>query len=93
MVGFRKFHQGGGGRGSDYVFSHQCISQRVVRTSLEKQLDPMGPIVSLRVSITVFLRKTKANCDFSVASRPGSPTLDTPMIQLDSRLNVKLLMI
>ena len=55
--------------------------------------ETMGPIVSLGVSMTVFLRKTIANCDFSVTSRPGSPTLDTPMIQLDSRLNVKLLMI
>ena len=30
------------------VLSHHCISQRVVRSSLEKQLDPRGPIASRR---------------------------------------------
>ena len=38
---------------------HQHILQRAVRTSLEKQLDPMGPIAYQGVSIPEFLRKSK----------------------------------
>ena len=34
-----------GGWGPDF-FSHQLISQRAVQTSIDKQLDPRGPIVS-----------------------------------------------
>ena len=30
----------------NYLFRNQCISQRTVRTSLEKQLDTSGPIAS-----------------------------------------------
>ena len=45
MLGSRKFRQVGGG--PENYLSHQRISQRVVRTSLEKQLDPRGPIASL----------------------------------------------
>ena len=37
---------GGGGVLRFFFFSHQSISQRAVRTSLEKQLDLMGPIAS-----------------------------------------------
>ena len=47
MGGYRKFLR---------IFSHQRIAQRAVGTSLEKQLDPMGPIASRGVSILVFLR-------------------------------------
>ena len=54
----------GGGRG-DIFLSHQRISQRAVRTSLEKQLDPKGPIASRGGSVSVFLRKPIATCDFS----------------------------
>ena len=35
-----------------------------VRTSLEKQLDPRGPIASRGRSVPVFLRKPIASCDF-----------------------------
>ena len=39
------FFSGGGGAGEGpgnvfFILSHQCILQRAVRTSLEKQLDP-----------------------------------------------------
>ena len=34
---------GGGGAAPDNFFSHQRISQRAVRTSLEKQMRPRGP--------------------------------------------------
>ena len=36
---------------------HQHISQRVVQTCLEKQLDPRGPIASQGWSVPVFLRR------------------------------------
>ena len=45
-------------------FCYQHISQMAIRTSLEKQLDPMGPIASRVVSVLEFLRKPTANCDF-----------------------------
>ena len=63
-----------GGRGPDNVFlfvvlshflSYQRISQRAVQISLEKQLDPSGPIASPRGSVPEFLRKPIATCDFS----------------------------
>ena len=44
------------GRG-ERSFSHQSISKRAVRTSLEEQLDPMSPIASRGVSVSEFLRK------------------------------------
>ena len=47
-----------------FVYSHQCISQRAVWTSLEKQLNPMGPIASRGVSVPELLRKPIASCDF-----------------------------
>ena len=63
------------------IFSHQSVSQRVVRTALEKQLDPMGPIASRGVSVPEFLRKPRATCDFSMGVwTPLSPALDPPMI-------------
>ena len=45
-------------------FSHQHISQRAVQTSLEKLLDPLGPIASRERSVPVFLRKPIATCNF-----------------------------
>ena len=42
-------------------FSHQCVSQRAVATSLKKQLDLRGPIASLEGSVPVFLRKPYSN--------------------------------
>ena len=68
MHGPRKFRQGGSWRFCcgffSRCFSHQRISQRTVRTSLEKQLDPIGPISSRGGSVPVFLRTTIATCDF-----------------------------
>ena len=55
---------GGGGGGAENIFSYQRISQRVVRTSLEKQLDPRDPIASRWGSVPVFVRKHIATCDF-----------------------------
>ena len=48
---------GGGGGGSKNCCNHQRISQRVVRTSLEKQLDPMGPIASRKGSVPYCFKK------------------------------------
>ena len=64
MDGSRKFHQGGPEK-VFFLFSHQRISQRTVRTSLEKQC--IGPKVSncfSREVLPVFLRKAIATCDF-----------------------------
>ena len=46
--------------------SHHGISQRAVRTSLEKQLNPRGPIASRGGvhSRCVFPRKSIATCEF-----------------------------
>ena len=40
------------------------ILQTIVWTSLEKQLDPGGPIASQGGSIPVFLMKPLTTCDF-----------------------------
>ena len=48
---------------NNVFFSHQHILQRVVWNSLEKQLDPWGPIASRRGSVPEFLRKLIAACD------------------------------
>ena len=46
-------------------FSHQHISQRAARTSLEKQLDPRGPITLLQKGVrTRFSKETHSYCDF-----------------------------
>ena len=34
-----------------FFFGYQSLPQRAVKTSLEKQLDPMGPIASRGVSV------------------------------------------
>ena len=59
----------------------QCISQRAVWTSLEKQLDPRGPIASRGWSIPEFLRIAIATCDFPWGSGPPVPTLCNPPMQ------------
>ena len=62
MGGSRNFLQGR--VLTKHVFiSHQRFSQMAVRTSLEEQLDPRGPIASRGGSILVFLRKPIATCD------------------------------
>ena len=62
-------------------YSHHCISQRVVRTSLVKQLKPLGPIASRGGPAPVFLRKPIATCDFQgEGPDPLSPPLD-PLMQ------------
>ena len=60
MHGSRKCRHGDG-RDPKNFFSHQGILQRTVRTSLEKQLDPTGPIASRAGSVLVFLRKHITN--------------------------------
>ena len=49
---------------------HQLILQRVVWTSLKKQLDPGGPIASQRGSIPVFIMKPLTTCDYPGGSWP-----------------------
>ena len=57
-----------------HYFSHQRISQRVVRTSLESQLSPRGSIVSRGGSVPVSLWKHRATCKFPVwGSGPPVP--------------------
>ena len=62
------FFGGGGG------VSNQHVSQKAIRTTLETQLDPMGPIASRGGSLKVFLRESFATCDFAAGSRPPPPT-------------------
>ena len=71
----------GGGEGG---FSHQQISQRAIRTSFEKQLDPKGPIAS-RGGVGVvpeFVRKPIVTCDFPGGADPLPPSLDPPMVRI-----------
>ena len=58
-------------------FSHQRIVERAVRTSLEKQLNPMGPNASREGSVLVFLRTIVATCDLSGGG--GCPDPYTPL--------------
>ena len=94
MGGSRKFCGGGGGVMTTY-FSHQRISQRVVRTSLKKQLDTLGPIASRRGSVPVFLRKSLATSDFpggGGGAGPPVPHLWTrPCIREAAILSKKLI--
>ena len=67
-----------GGVGSLQVFfnSSTHFTQRAVQTSLEKQLDPRGPIASRVGSAPVFPRKPKTTCDFpGGGSGPSVPLL------------------
>ena len=68
---------GGGGLATSFQFSHHCISQRTVRTSLAKPLDTRGPIASRGV-------RTYSNCDCPSRGGGGggsvaSPPRDRPM--------------
>ena len=56
------------------VFGHQHISESIVRTSLEKQLGPRGPISTLEGSALDILRKPIATCDFQGRSGPPAPS-------------------
>ena len=80
MCGSRKFRQVEGG-GPEIVFSHRRISQRAVRTSLERQKDPRGTIASRKGSVPVFLRKNITTSDFSERGGPR-----TPVITMDPRM-------
>ena len=62
--GFRKFGKGAPDNVFCFVYSHQRISQSIVWTSLQKQLDPRGPIASEGVSLPIRLRKPLTTCDF-----------------------------
>ena len=84
MRGSRKFCQGRPENGSVFFlflsfFCHQRILQRAVRTALEKQLDPMGPIASQGTSVTEFLRNPIATCEFPGGFGPYVPRLYTHM--------------
>ena len=58
------------------VFSHQRISQKVVRTSFEKQLDPsFSRDVRIRTS-----KETYATCDFQWWVQAPALHLDPPML-------------
>ena len=48
----------------NFCFSIQRISQRVVQTSLENQLDPRCPIASRGGFVPVVLKKHLSTCDF-----------------------------
>ena len=68
-------------------FSLQSITQWPLRTSLEKQLDPRGPIAYQGVSVPAFLTKPMATCGFQGGgggggSRPCVPSLDPPMVHV-----------
>ena len=60
---------------------HQCISQRTVQTSLEKQLKSMGPITSRGGTTPEFLKKHMVTCGFPGGGGFGTPVppLDPPM--------------
>ena len=58
----RKFHWGWGYPENCFC-SQQRISQRSVRTSVEKQLDPRAPIASRGWSVPELLRRPIATCD------------------------------
>ena len=63
-------------------FSHQCIPQRVVRTSLEKQKN--GSNCFSKGSVPVFIRKSLATSDFPGGGGGLDPlpqSLDPPMYQ------------
>ena len=59
MRGSRKLRQGV----LTNIFNHQGISQRAVRASLEKQLDPGVSIADRGGSVPLFLRTDIATCD------------------------------
>ena len=77
-----------------FFFSHQGISQRAVRTFLEKKLDPLGPIASRgggggfrRVSVT----KPIATCDFPVGGGPPAPSFGSALAPEPSLLSAVIM--
>ena len=62
MRGSSKFRQA--------VMTTLFLVINIVRTSLEKQFEPMGQIASRRLSVPVFIRKPLATCDFPVGKDP-----------------------
>ena len=69
-------------------FCQECISQRAVWTSLEKQLDPWGPIAFRGVSVPEFIRKPIATCDFP-GGGGGDPLSHTSRSAHMRKLNMK----
>ena len=61
---------------NQYFLSSFYSVNRLVRTSLLKQLDPLGPIASQGRYVPVFIRKPIITCDFPVGrgSRPVLPS-------------------
>ena len=86
MGGSRKFCHGEGGGGPDIFcccFSYQRISQRAMRTSLEKQLGQRGPIASWEGFRNSISGKTYSHLWFSRGGPDHlSPPLDLPMLHL-----------
>ena len=62
-------------------FSHQRISQRAVRASLEKQLDPKGPVGSREKPYTNIFQETYSHLWYSsgIGVRTPMPPLGPPM--------------
>ena len=67
-----------------FFLSHQRISQRAVRSSLEKQLDPRGPVASRGESVPVFLRKLWPLVTFQEGGvrTPFPLPLDLPLVNM-----------
>ena len=59
------------------LFFSQLISQRAIRPSSEKQLDPLGPIASRGGSVSEVLRKHIAACEIPVGE--GQEHLPPPL--------------
>ena len=62
-----------------FLFVFLVMPCHALRTSLKKQLHPMGPIASRGRSVPEFLRTPIATCDFLGSPDPMSPFLDPPM--------------
>ena len=61
----------------------KCILQRAIRTSLDKQLDPIGSKCLSRGSVPIFLRQHIAACDFPEDGGGGLYPMPPPPIILD----------
>ena len=82
-----KFRRGWGGGILKLVFSDQHISQRAARTSLEKQLDPRGPIASREGFVTVCLRQLVIIKGSGTPVRPLVPPMPDTRIKYCLNLN------
>ena len=74
--------------GSENFFSHQS-NKRTVRTTIEKQLDPMGPIASRWGPFSIFKETYKQLVILQGRGvrTPCPPPLDLPMLQ-QTRLEI-----